>query len=119
MILEFYHVTGISKKFALQEISFSLEAGYIMGFAGKNGAGKSTLFDYIVNPKQQYIGEIKIKGVDIQEDRNAMMNRIGFILERNRFFPDFTCEESGELLGAFYSWNWKYWSFVDTLMGEW
>ena len=80
MILEFHHVTGISKKFALQEINFSLEAGYIMGLAGKNGAGKSTLFDYIVNPKLQYKGEIKIEGVDIQADHNAMLNRIGFII---------------------------------------
>ena len=102
MILEFHHVTGISKKFALQEVSFSLKAGYIMGLAGKNGAGKSTLFDYIVNPKQLYTGEIKIEGIDIQEKHNDIMNRIGFISERNLFFPEFTCRQSGELLGRFY-----------------
>lgn len=102
MILEFHHVTGISKKFALQEVSFSLKAGYIMGLAGKNGAGKSTLFDYIVNPKQLYTGEIKIEGIDIQADHNDMMNRIGFISERNRFFPEFTCVQCGKLLGSFY-----------------
>ena len=102
MILEFHHVTGISKKFALQEVSFSLKAGYIMGLAGKNGAGKSTLFDYIVNPKQLYKGKIKIEGIDIQADHNDMMNRIGFISERNRFFPEFTCRQIGELLGRFY-----------------
>ena len=50
MILEFINVTGTSKKYALQDINFSLEPGYIMGLAGKNGAGKSTLLDYIMNP---------------------------------------------------------------------
>lgn len=114
MILEFHHVTGISKKFALQEINFSLEAGYIMGLAGKNGAGKSTLFDYIVNPKLQYKGEIKIEGVDIQADHNAMLNRIGFISERNRFFPDFTCEQIGTLLGPFYK-EWDMSAFFNFL----
>uniref|UniRef100_UPI004055C99B ATP-binding cassette domain-containing protein n=1 Tax=Agathobacter sp. TaxID=2021311 RepID=UPI004055C99B len=102
MILEFNHVTGTSKKFALQKVSFSLEAGYIMGLAGKNGAGKSTLFDYIVNPKQQYTGEIKIEGVDIRNDHNSIMNRIGFISERNLFFSEFTCRQNAELLGRFY-----------------
>ena len=67
MILEFCHVTGTSKKYALQDIHFSLEAGFIMGLAGKNGSGKTTLFDYIVNPKKQYTGEIKIEGVNIIE----------------------------------------------------
>lgn len=102
MILEFNHVTGISKKFALQDIHFSLEAGYIMGLAGKNGAGKSTLFDYIVNPKQQYKGEIKIEGIDIQTEHSYIMNRIGFISEVNPFLAEFTCQQNADLLGKFY-----------------
>ena len=63
MLLEFEHVTGTNKKFALQDVSFALPEGYIMGLAGKNGAGKSTLIDYIVNPVQQYTGTIRIDGV--------------------------------------------------------
>ena len=49
MILEFDKVTGTSGKFRLQDISFSLPAGYICGLMGPNGAGKSTLIAYIVN----------------------------------------------------------------------
>ena len=56
MLLEFEHVTGRNRRFGLQDVSFALPAGYIMGLAGKNGAGKSTLIDYIVNPKAQYSG---------------------------------------------------------------
>lgn len=114
MILEFNHVTGTSKKFALQDIDFSLEAGYIMGLAGKNGAGKSTLFDYIVNPKQQYTGEIKIEGIDIRANHNNMMNRIGFISERNLFFSEFTCQQNADLLGKFYT-DWDDAIFHNTM----
>lgn len=103
MLLEFKNVTGTSKKYALQDISFTLEAGYIMGLAGKNGAGKTTLFDYIMNPKQQYTGEIKIEGVNIRDNHHLMMNRIGLISDKNTgFFAEKTAKENIELLGRFY-----------------
>ena len=85
VILEFQNVTGTSKKYALQNINFSLESGYIMGLAGKNGAGKSTLLDYIMNPRQQYTGEIKINGVNIRKDHRYMLNKLGFISDNNSF----------------------------------
>lgn len=102
MILEFKNVTGTSKKYALQDINFSLEAGYIMGLAGKNGAGKSTLLDYIMNPKQQYTGEIRIHGINIRENHRYMMNKLGFISDHNLFFLDRTAEQNAEILGVLY-----------------
>lgn len=102
MILEFNNVTGTSKKYALQDISFSLEAGFIMGLAGKNGAGKTTLLDYIMNPKQQYTGEIKIDGVNIRDNHRYMMNKIGFISDNNPFLLDRTAEQNAQLLGSLY-----------------
>ena len=102
MILEFINVTGTSKKYALQDINFSLEAGYIMGLAGKNGAGKSTLLDYIMNPRQQYSGEIRINGVNIRDNHRNMMNKIGFISDNNSFFLERTAEQNGEILGPLY-----------------
>ena len=103
MILEFKNVTGQSKHFSLKDISFGVEAGYIIGLAGKNGAGKSTLIDYIVNSKKQYTGEIKIEGVDIYENHPQMMNRIGFISDNNTgFFMEKTAEENVKLFGPLY-----------------
>ena len=103
MILEFKNVSGTTKHFNLQNITFSLETGYIMGLAGKNGAGKSTLMDYIMNPKQQYKGEILIEGTNIREKHHEMMNRIGFVSDNHTgFFMERTAKENAELLGMFY-----------------
>lgn len=103
MILEFKNVSGKSKHFNLQNVSFSLEAGYIMGLAGKNGAGKSTLFDYIMNPKQQYTGEILIEGVNIRNCHYLMMNRIGFISDNNKgFIMEKSGKENMQIFGVLY-----------------
>ena len=102
MLLEFEHVTGTNKKFALQDVSFTLPEGYIMGLAGKNGAGKSTLIDYIVNPVQQYTGTIRIGGVDIREDFCRMKNKIGLVTEQNPFFTERSVLQNAELMGRFY-----------------
>lgn len=102
MLLEFEHVTGTNKKFALQDVSFALPEGYIMGLAGKNGAGKSTLIDYIVNPVQQYTGTIRIGGVDIREDFCRMKNKIGLVTEQNPFFTERSVLQNAELMGHFY-----------------
>ena len=103
MILEFKNVTGKTKHFNLQNISFALEPGFIMGLAGKNGAGKSTLIDYIMNPKQQYTGEILIEGVNIREKHYQMMNRIGFISDNNKgFIMEKSAKENVQIFGVLY-----------------
>lgn len=103
MILEFKNVTGKTKHFNLEEVNFVLEPGYIMGLAGKNGAGKSTLIDYIMNPKQQYTGEILIEGVNIRDKHYHIMNRIGFISDNNTgFLYEKSAKENMELFGPLY-----------------
>lgn len=114
MILEFQNVTGISKKFSLQNISFSLPSGYIMGLAGKNGAGKSTLFDYMMNPKTLYTGKILINGEDIREDFDEMKNKIGFVSDEQKFFREYTARENVEILGLFYK-EWDMEIFKSTM----
>ena len=107
MILEFKNVTGKTKHFNLQDINFALEPGFIMGLAGKNGAGKSTLIDYIMNPKQQYTGEILIEGKNIRDNHHDIMNRIGFISDNNTgFLMDLSAKQNAELFGPLYrDWN--------------
>lgn len=101
-IIEFENVTGIKGKFRLQNINFSLPAGYIMGIMGQNGAGKTTLIRYIMEDKKLYSGTIRINGVDIRDDHAYMKNKIGFVSEENIFITERTAEQNVELLSGFY-----------------
>ena len=101
-ILQFEHVTGKNRKFHLTDVSFSLPAGYLMGIAGKNGAGKTTLIDYIMNPKIQYNGTIRLCGEDIRNNHARSLGMIGFVSERNQFFCECSAEKNAQLLGGFY-----------------
>lgn len=63
-ILEVKNLKKDYKKFSLENINFSLDRGYIMGFIGPNGAGKSTTIKLIMNLIKKDAGDIKIFGMD-------------------------------------------------------
>lgn len=102
MILEFTNVTGSKGKFRLQDISFSLPAGYMMGLMGANGAGKSTLMSYIMREDAKYTGTIKIAGQDIRENHAYLRNYIGFVSEDNGFFESLSPMDNVNLMARFY-----------------
>ncbi len=123
MVLKFDKVTGTHKHFKLNQITFELEPGYMMGLAGKNGAGKTTLVKYILDEKYTFEGEIWVAGKSVKKDRRAVLDEIGFVSEDNVFFEKFTIHQNVELLGPFYS-KWdktlfeKYLSQMGLYMGQ-
>lgn len=102
IMLEFEQVTGISKKFHLENINFSLPTGYIMGLMGSNGAGKTTLIRYIMENERLYKGTIRINGVDIRKNHAFIKNQIGFVSDENPFLLDRTAEQNVDMLSCFY-----------------
>ncbi|MBQ8198314.1 MAG: ABC transporter ATP-binding protein [Lachnospiraceae bacterium] len=102
-LLEFVGVTGTSRKnYKLQDITFSLPAGFIAGIAGENGAGKTTLFDYIMHPKKQYAGSILLNGKEIHDDYVSLRQQIGFVSEKNRFFMEKSARENAKLAACLF-----------------
>lgn len=116
-MLEFVNVTGISKKFKLENISFTAPTGYITGIAGENGAGKTTLFHYILDRKCKYTGQILYNGIDIRTDFEKLQNKIGFVSDEKRFFIDLSIRDNVELLSIFYD-DWDSEKFFSKLK-EW
>ncbi len=67
-----------SSSFALDNISFNVNAGDIIGIIGPNGAGKSTLFRCMLGLIDDYRGDITIFGVNIKKSKKPLQ-RIGYI----------------------------------------
>jgi zinc transport system ATP-binding protein len=67
-----------SSSFVLQNISFSVNAGDIIGIIGPNGAGKSTLFRCMLGLIDGYKGDITILGINIKESKKPLQ-KIGYI----------------------------------------
>lgn len=89
--------------FRLQNVSFDLPRGYIMGMVGKNGAGKTTFFDYLMNEKRRYTGAFLLDGEEIHENHVRFLDRVGFVSEENRFLEHRSAAQNAGLLGRFYT----------------
>ncbi|MCG8513897.1 MAG: ABC transporter ATP-binding protein [Halanaerobiales bacterium] len=99
-------VKNLSKKyqeFSLQEISFTLKKGYIMGFIGPNGAGKSTTIKLIMNLLKRDGGEIRVFGLDNIRAEREIKDRIGFVYEEPYFYEELTVLEMKKVIAPFYS----------------
>jgi len=74
-------VKNLCKKypaFYLDNVSFSLDSGKIMGFIGRNGAGKTTTLKSILNIVHPTGGEIRYFGKDLLTDERSVKQRIGY-----------------------------------------
>lgn len=83
-------VNQVSKKISgrqiLENISFKIAPGRIMGFIGPNGAGKTTMLKMLTGLMFPNSGEIKICGYDIQKDFEKAAFNLGTIIENPEFY---------------------------------
>lgn len=88
---------GVSKSFdgvrAVDEVSFSIDRGEIVGFLGPNGAGKTTTMRLITQVLQPDTGEIRIDGAPLEEDSAQARRRIGYLPEANPLYDDMLVSE--------------------------
>lgn len=77
-VLEVDYVNKEYPGFRLQDVSFSMESGTIMGFIGRNGAGKTTTLKSIMNMVHITGGRVKLFGLDIKENERVIKQRVGY-----------------------------------------
>ena len=86
-------VDGVTKRypfFALDEVSFRLEQGQIMGFVGPNGAGKTTTMRILMALVRQDAGEVEVLGCRMPAQQIRAKWDVGFVSEEMRLFPGAT-----------------------------
>jgi ABC-2 type transport system ATP-binding protein len=73
---------------AVDDISFHVETGEILGFLGPNGAGKTTTMKIITAFMAPTAGDIKVGGISIYDDEEAIKKKIGYLPESNPLYLD-------------------------------
>lgn len=73
---------------AIDNISFSIDSGEIVGFLGPNGAGKSTTMKILCGYIPQTSGLAQIMGMEVSKDPISVKKRIGYLPELNPLYPD-------------------------------
>jgi len=107
-IIEIKNLTKKYEDFKLDNISFSLDKGYIMGFIGENGAGKTTTIKLIMNLLKRDEGEIKIFGKDNIDHEREIKERIGFVYDECFYYENHSIKDNEKIISGFYkSWNTK------------
>ncbi len=94
---------NVSKSFgrtvAVDEVSFTVDRGEVVGFLGPNGAGKSTTMRLITNFLEPDDGAVLIDGVDVREDPVGARRRIGYLPENNPLYDDMLVAEYLRFVG--------------------
>ena len=91
--------------FSLNNISFSLPAGYIMGFVGQNGSGKTTTIRLILNMTARNNGNIRIFGMDNILEEQKIKQDIAVVLDDIFFVENWKVYEVEKAVKGFYD-NW-------------
>lgn len=98
-------VKNISKKyeaFTLDNVSFSIPKGYIMGFIGENGAGKTTTLNAMLNIINKDSGEVSIFGKDMDKAELEIKKDIAF-MTGNSFYPKKKLRDITNIFKRFYT----------------
>lgn len=83
---------------AVDNISFTVENGEVLGFLGPNGAGKSTTMNMITGYISSTSGTVTIDGVDILEDPKEAKTKIGYLPEMPPLYVDMTVRKYLEFM---------------------
>ncbi len=93
-MIEIQHVTKrYGDKLAVNDASFTIREGEILGFLGRNGAGKTTTMNIITGYISASSGTVTLDGYDILANPREVKRRIGYLPEIPPLYPDMTVNE--------------------------
>lgn len=99
-------IQGVTKLYgeqkALDNVSFEVKTGEIVGFLGPNGAGKSTMMKIITGFIPATSGNVLINGTGISGDNTELRRTIGYLPENNPLYPEMYIREYLAFVSALY-----------------
>ncbi|MDR3587996.1 MAG: ABC transporter ATP-binding protein, partial [Desulfosporosinus sp.] len=113
-ILVVDNLTKHFKDFSLQNVSFLLPHGYVMGFIGPNGSGKSTTIKLIMNLIHKDGGQIKVFGLDNLQHELTIKDRIAFVFDENHYYEELSIRDMARIVASFYK-HWETQTFDECL----
>ena len=111
-------VKGLTKKydgFTLDNISFNVPGGSIMGFIGQNGAGKTTTINTILNIVKPDLGTVTVFGLDHIKDEKEIKKNIAAVFDELPFDDRLTANDTNIIMREIYD-QWdseKFFAFLD------
>lgn len=91
------------EKYVLKGINLSIDQGQVVGYIGPNGAGKSTTIKIISGITDDFIGDVKVFGLDVRKHALEIKQRIGYIPEQATLYDVLTPIEYLRFVGKLYS----------------
>lgn len=101
-ILDVQQVCKAFPSFALDQVSFSIPYGSIMGFVGENGAGKTTTIGCILNTIAKDSGTVRLFGKELSDGEKELRERIGVVYDGDNFPAYWTAEQLSRVMQGLY-----------------
>lgn len=93
-MIEVKHLTKLyGKKTAVNDVSFTVEEGAVVGFLGRNGAGKTTTMNMITGYISATEGSVSVNGYDVLQKPLQAKRQIGYLPEHPPLYLDLTVSE--------------------------
>ncbi|MBO4429331.1 MAG: ABC transporter ATP-binding protein, partial [Clostridia bacterium] len=98
-MIKIEHLTKkYGERYAINDVSFTVEKGEIVGFLGPNGAGKTTTMSILTGYLSSTSGRAEVDGMDILEHPMAVKKKIGYLPEVPPLYLDMTVKEYLEFI---------------------
>ncbi|HEU5135006.1 MAG TPA: ABC transporter ATP-binding protein [Steroidobacteraceae bacterium] len=108
---------AFGQKQVLQDVSFGVSPGDVIGVLGKNGAGKTTLLEIMLGFTAPTAGAIRVFGHESRKLPGDIKARVGFVPQQDELLDQLTVADQLRVIASFYS-HWDF-ELIDRLCGEW